>query len=93
MFDPGGSTGHLSACPVLETWRALLCGKVFDRELDCTRGWMQRFLADGFSVFWSMVKPKKAVPFTRSSCLEEHWPDAGELSAVNAICTQLRMTP
>ena len=27
MLDPGGSTGHLRACPFLGTWRALLCGE------------------------------------------------------------------
>ena len=26
VFDPGGFTGHLRACPFLGTWRALLCG-------------------------------------------------------------------
>ena len=25
MFDPGGSQGHLRACPFLGSWRALLC--------------------------------------------------------------------
>ena len=34
MFDRGGSTGHLLACPFLVTWRALLCGEVFIRALD-----------------------------------------------------------
>ena len=28
MFDPGGSTDRLRACPFLGTWRALLCGEV-----------------------------------------------------------------
>ena len=27
-FDPGGSRGHLRACPFLESWRALVCGEV-----------------------------------------------------------------
>ena len=27
-FDPGGSQGRLRACPVLGSWRALLCGEV-----------------------------------------------------------------
>ena len=26
VFNPGGSTGRLHACPFLGTWRALLCG-------------------------------------------------------------------
>ena len=28
-FYPGGSRGHLRACPFLGPWRALVCGKVF----------------------------------------------------------------
>ena len=28
-FDPGGSQGHLRACPFLGPWRALVCGEVF----------------------------------------------------------------
>ena len=27
-FDPGGSQGHLRACPFLESWCALVCGEV-----------------------------------------------------------------
>ena len=27
-FDPGGSRGHLRACPFLGSWRALVCGEV-----------------------------------------------------------------
>ena len=27
-FDPGGSQGHLHACPFLGLWRALVCGEV-----------------------------------------------------------------
>ena len=27
-FDPGGSRGHLRACPFLGLWRALVCGEV-----------------------------------------------------------------
>ena len=27
-FDPGGSRGNLRACPLLGSWRALICGKV-----------------------------------------------------------------
>ena len=46
VFDPGGCTGHLRACPFLGAWRALLC-----REVLCLgTGWyprLQRFLADG----------------------------------------------
>ena len=39
MFDPGGSTDRLRACPFLGTWRALLCGEFFVRAPDGTRGW------------------------------------------------------
>ena len=28
IFDPGGSRGHLHACPFLRSWRALVCGEV-----------------------------------------------------------------
>ena len=28
MFDPGGSQGHLRACPFLGSWRVLVCGEV-----------------------------------------------------------------
>ena len=28
VFDSGGSTGRLRACPFFGTWRALLCGEV-----------------------------------------------------------------
>ena len=34
VFDPGGSTGRLHACPLLGTWRALLCGEAFVKGLD-----------------------------------------------------------
>ena len=43
MFDPDGSTGHLHACPFLETWRALFSWEVFVRALDGPAGffwWM-----------------------------------------------------
>ena len=46
VFDPGGSTGGLRACPFLGTWRALLCGEVHVRALEeaaaCFEGWMIR---------------------------------------------------
>ena len=46
VFHPGGSAGHLRACPLLGTWRALLCGKIFVRALDEAAaffgGWMTR---------------------------------------------------
>ena len=30
-FDPGGSRGHLRACPFLGSWHALVCGEVTTR--------------------------------------------------------------
>ena len=39
MFDPGGSTDRLRACPFLGTWRALLSEEFFVRAPDGTRGW------------------------------------------------------
>ena len=44
MFDPGGSQGHLRACPFLGTWRALLCGEVM--RIGAAGGDLQRFLED-----------------------------------------------
>ena len=41
VFNPGGSTGHLRACPFLGTWRALLCGEVLIWAPD--DGDLQRF--------------------------------------------------
>ena len=43
VFDPGGSTGRLRACPFLRGRSALLCGDVFVWASDSARGW---------SVFW-----------------------------------------
>ena len=43
MFDPGGSTGRLHACPFLGTWRALLCGELFVRAP--TGGDLEIFIA------------------------------------------------
>ena len=42
-FDPGGSRGHLHACPFWGSWRALVCGKVIRAgvagdELQCFFG-------------------------------------------------------
>ena len=39
VFTPGGSTGRLRACPYMGTWCALLCGELFDRAPNGTRGW------------------------------------------------------
>ena len=42
-FDPGGSRGHLRACPFLGSWRALVCGEdlragAAGNELHCFSG-------------------------------------------------------
>ena len=39
VFDPGGSTARLRACPFLGAWHALLCGEVFVWAPDGTQGW------------------------------------------------------
>ena len=43
IFDPGGSKGRLSACPLLGTWRALLCGELLVLE--------RRVVPDGAAFF------------------------------------------
>ena len=45
VFDPGGSTGRLRACPFLGWWRTLLCGRFwFERRTVLEAG---AFLVDG----------------------------------------------
>ena len=39
VFDFGGCSGRLRACPFLGGWRALLCGEVFVWTPDGIRGW------------------------------------------------------
>ena len=41
-------------------------------------------------IMWYMELPEQVAPQTCSSCLENHWPCAGGLSAVNVLRTQLR---
>ena len=41
-FDPGGSRGHLRACPFLGSWRALVCDEVI--RADAAGDELQRFL-------------------------------------------------
>ena len=43
-FDPGGSQGRLRACPILGTWRALLCGEVV--RVGAAGDELQRFLEE-----------------------------------------------
>ena len=53
MFDPGGSTGRLRACPFSETWRALLCEEFFVRVMDGTRGLSVSWQKDGLGISFS----------------------------------------
>ena len=39
VFDAGGSTRRLRACPFLGGWSALLCEEAFIQALNGTRGW------------------------------------------------------
>ena len=41
-FDPGGSRGHLRACPFLGSWRALVCGE--DLRAGAAGDELQRFI-------------------------------------------------
>ena len=41
-FDPGGSQGHLSNCPFLGSWRALVCGEVI--RIGAAGDELQRFI-------------------------------------------------
>ena len=44
-FDPGGSQGHLHACPFLGSWRALVCGEVI--RAGAADDELQRFIGGG----------------------------------------------
>ena len=48
-FDPGGSRGHLRACPLLGSWRALVCGKVSRAE--AAEAELQRFFGDSLALW------------------------------------------
>ena len=64
MFDPGGSTGRLRACPFLGEWSALLCGKVFFffvRAPDAIRGWSVFWQKDDLGVSFSRERYKRLV--------------------------------
>ena len=48
-FDPGGSRGHLHACPFLGPWRALVCGEVL--QAGEAGDELQRFFGRGSLAF------------------------------------------
>ena len=48
VFDPGGSTGGLRACPFLGTWRPLLCGERFVRVLNVAGSFFVRRLTSEY---------------------------------------------
>ena len=49
-FDPGGSRGHLRACPFLGPWRALVCGEDL-RAGTGTGAELQRFFGDSLALW------------------------------------------
>ena len=66
-FDPGGSQGHLRACPFLGSWRALVCGEVI--RAGAAGDELQRFIGGdslafgnkaGFDAVQEKVKPSRA---------------------------------
>ena len=48
-FDPGGSRGHLRACPLLGSWRALVCGQ--DLRAGTAGAELQRFFGDSLALW------------------------------------------
>ena len=48
-FDPGGSRGHLRACPLLGSWRALVCGE--DLRAGTAGAELQRFFGDSLALW------------------------------------------
>ena len=51
VFDPGGCTGRLRACPFLGGWRALVCGEVFAWTL----GWYPRLESVKYREDWNVI--------------------------------------
>ena len=49
-FDPGGSQGHLRACPILGPWRVLACGEAV-RDGDSWGRAAAFFFADSLYLF------------------------------------------
>ena len=50
-FDPGGSRGHLRACPFLGSWRALVCGE--DLRAVAVGDELQRFFGQQYLALWN----------------------------------------
>ena len=48
-FDPGGSRGHLRACPFLGSYRALVCGEVW--RVGAAGAELQRFFSDSLALW------------------------------------------
>ena len=48
-FDPGGSRGHLRACPFLGLWRALVCDEVW--RVGAAGAELQRFFGDSLALW------------------------------------------
>ena len=63
MFDPGGSTGRLCACPFLGTWCALLSGKLFAWAPDGTRGWLKYFFWQKDDWEYHFPREKQAIRY------------------------------
>ena len=68
-FDPGGSRGHLRACPFGGSWRALVCGEVWR-----TGAVLQRFFDDSLAL-WNKAGfdagPGKSLAVEDGSSLQE----------------------
>ena len=50
-FDPGGSRGHLRACPFLGSWRALVCGE--NLRAGAAGNELQRFFGRDSLALWN----------------------------------------
>ena len=64
-FDPGGSRGHLRACPFWGSWRALVCGEVI--RAGAAADELQRFFGGDSLAFWKKAG-FDAVPRKKSRC-------------------------
>ena len=58
IFDPGGSRGHLRACPVLGPWRALVYGEFL--RAGAAGEELQRFFSD--EICWLFEKRPVLMP-------------------------------
>ena len=68
VFDPGGSTRRLRACPFLGTWRALLYGEVFVQAPDGARGWGVFWQKDDLGISLSRERYKRLVRIAVDRC-------------------------